>query len=214
MEDTLTKKYEIIDGQQRPTALRDFREGKFKLLHIGEKSKLRIPKSMRDTSHPGRESTLLISLKSCRSGWNRPRSSFSLLGPTLSPTRYEIFLFASSQEQPSRGSRYEMLGQATWDHSLSVLRENWTSMLRTSCSPSLTSEDSADDEEQRDYHVADRQTCAQLLKIFLARERDPYRFPVCPPMSLTHSTMSTPTSIPTVPLEAVSNSLFHSGRCL
>jgi hypothetical protein len=35
----------------------------------------------------------------------------------------------------------------------------------------------SDDEEQRDYHVADRQTCAQLLKVFLARERDSYAFP-------------------------------------
>lgn len=35
----------------------------------------------------------------------------------------------------------------------------------------------SDEEGQRDYHVSDRQTCAQLLKIFLARERDPHAYP-------------------------------------
>lgn len=33
------------------------------------------------------------------------------------------------------------------------------------------------DEEQRDPHVVDRQTCAQLLKIFLERANDPYAWP-------------------------------------
>jgi len=36
---------------------------------------------------------------------------------------------------------------------------------------------SDEEEQRRDYHVADRQTCAQLLQIFLTRERDPYAFP-------------------------------------
>ena len=35
----------------------------------------------------------------------------------------------------------------------------------------------SEDEEQRDYHVADRQVCGQLLRIFIARERDPYSYP-------------------------------------
>src|SRR5260370_22963077 len=52
LEDTPTRKFEIVDGQQRLTALRDFRKGKFKLLDVSDGSKLRIPKSIRAKSAP------------------------------------------------------------------------------------------------------------------------------------------------------------------
>ena|ERR1022692_1243473 len=52
LEDAPTKKYEIVDGQQRLTALRDYRDGKFPLLGVGDNSKLRIPKSIRARSAP------------------------------------------------------------------------------------------------------------------------------------------------------------------
>ncbi len=52
LEDTPTKKFEVVDGQQRLTAMRDFFDGKYKLLDVGENSKLRIPKSIRALSAP------------------------------------------------------------------------------------------------------------------------------------------------------------------
>lgn len=52
LEDAPAKKFEVVDGQQRLTALRDFMKGKFKLLAIDDKSKLRIPQSIRTKSAP------------------------------------------------------------------------------------------------------------------------------------------------------------------
>ena len=40
LDDAPSKKYEIVDGQQRLTALRDFAAGKFRLLGVDEKSKV------------------------------------------------------------------------------------------------------------------------------------------------------------------------------
>ena len=41
----VSKKYEIVDGQQRLSALRDFAKSKFPLLPVSADSKLRIPKA-------------------------------------------------------------------------------------------------------------------------------------------------------------------------
>jgi hypothetical protein len=35
----------------------------------------------------------------------------------------------------------------------------------------------SEDEDLRDNFVTDRQICAQLLRIFISRERDPFAFP-------------------------------------
>lgn len=46
------RKFEIVDGQQRLTALRDFRDGKIRLSNLDEDSKLKIPRSVRQNPAP------------------------------------------------------------------------------------------------------------------------------------------------------------------
>lgn len=52
LEERPVKKFEIVDGQQRLIALRDFREGKVRLLEMGDNSKLRLPRSVRQKPAP------------------------------------------------------------------------------------------------------------------------------------------------------------------
>ncbi|HYS21701.1 MAG TPA: DUF262 domain-containing protein, partial [Gemmatimonadales bacterium] len=52
LDEAPSKKYEIVDGQQRLMALRDFAAGKFGLLSVDEKSKLRLPKGVRARPAP------------------------------------------------------------------------------------------------------------------------------------------------------------------
>jgi hypothetical protein len=52
LEDRPVKKFEIVDGQQRLIAMRDFKEGKIRLLEMGDNSKLRLPRSVRQKPAP------------------------------------------------------------------------------------------------------------------------------------------------------------------
>ena len=52
LDDSPVTKYEIVDGQQRLSALRDFVAGKFACMEVGEHSKLRLPKSVRESPAP------------------------------------------------------------------------------------------------------------------------------------------------------------------
>ncbi len=52
LEDRVVRKYEIVDGQQRLIALRDFRDGKIRLSKLDDRSKLKIPRSVREKPAP------------------------------------------------------------------------------------------------------------------------------------------------------------------
>ena len=52
LEDKPVKKFEIVDGQQRLIAIRDFRNSKIRLLEMNDNSKLRLPRSVRQKPAP------------------------------------------------------------------------------------------------------------------------------------------------------------------
>jgi len=52
LEDAPVKKFEIVDGQQRLIAIRDFRSSKIRLLEMNDNSKLRLPRSVRQKPAP------------------------------------------------------------------------------------------------------------------------------------------------------------------
>lgn len=176
LEDAPTGKYEIVDGQQRLTALRDFMDNKFTLLEISDKSKLRIPRSIRANSAPwaGRHfSDLSLDL---RSQLRLVTISVFLVGPNaLDDEIRDLFIRLQSGTALSR----QQIRDA-WPGNLGPFIENLAGKLDKHATHKLftiVDKRGQRDEDQRDYHVAERQTCAQLLKIFLERERDPYAFP-------------------------------------
>jgi len=178
LEDAPTKKYEIVDGQQRLTALRDFKEGKFKLLDIGDKSKLRIPKSIRDTSAPWAGKFFTDLFPDLRKQFESVEITVFQIGPGAHPDEIrDLFIRLQSGTALSR----QQIRDA-WPGNLGPFIERLAGKLDKHATHKLFTVidkrgQRSEDEEQRDYHVADRQTCAQLLRIFLPRERDPYAFP-------------------------------------
>ncbi|MGH7176366.1 MAG: HNH endonuclease family protein [Tepidisphaeraceae bacterium] len=178
LEEEPSKKYEIVDGQQRLTALRDYAAGKFTLLEIGDKSKLRIPKSIRAQSKPwagkffGDLSDKLVEQ------FESAEITVFQIGPDAHPDEIrDLFIRLQSGTALSR----QQIRDA-WPGNLGPFVERLAGKLDKHPTHRLFAivdkrGQRSEDEEQRDYHVGDRQTCAQLLKIFLARERDPHSYP-------------------------------------
>jgi Protein of unknown function DUF262/HNH endonuclease len=178
LEDAPTKKFEIVDGQQRLTALRDFSDGKFNLLDIGDNSKLRIPKSIRAQSAPWAGKFFADLPTDLQKRLQGTEITVFEVGSDAHPDEIrDLFIRLQSGTALSR----QQIRDA-WPGNLGPFVERLAGKLDKHATHKLfTVIDKRgqrfDDEEQRDYHVADRQTCAQLLKVFLIRERDPYAFP-------------------------------------
>jgi Protein of unknown function DUF262 len=178
LEDSPTKKHEIVDGQQRLTALRDFEAGKFALLEVTEKSKLRVPKSIRAMQAPwaGRfYGDLFPELQKQLGGTEI--TVFEVTADAHPDEIRDLFIRLQSGTALSR----QQIRDA-WPGNLGPYIERLAGKLDKHPTHKLFGVidkrgQRLEDEEQRDYHVGDRQTCAQFLKIFLARERDPYAYP-------------------------------------
>jgi hypothetical protein len=173
-----TVRYEIVDGQQRLIALRDFAMGKFALLEVNERSRLRLPRSVREKPAPwaGRRYSELGDL--LRQEFNNAELGVFVLGPdTLADEVRDLFIRLQSGTALSR----QQIRDA-WPGNLGPFVETLAGKLDKRPSQRLFAVidkrgQRSDDEDQRDQFVADRQACAQLLKVFLAHERDPYAFP-------------------------------------
>lgn len=178
LEDAPTKKFEIVDGQQRLTALRDYRGGKFKLLEIGDKSKLRIPRSIQANSAPWAGKLFNDLPAELQSKFEMAKITVFEVGPEAQPDEVrDLFIRLQSGTALSR----QQIRDA-WPGNLGPFVEQLAGKLDKHPTHNLfrvidKRGARSEDEDQRDYRVADRQACAQLLKIFLARERDPYAFP-------------------------------------
>jgi hypothetical protein len=178
LEDAPTTKHEIVDGQQRLTALRDFRDGKFKLLDISDRSKLRIPKSIRGKSAPWAGKFFADLPSDLQKQLEAIEITVFQVGADAHPDEVrDLFIRLQSGTALSR----QQIRDA-WPGNLGPFIERLAGKLDKHATHKLFTVidkrgQRSEDEDQRDYHVADRQTCAQLLKIFLARERDPYAFP-------------------------------------
>jgi hypothetical protein len=173
-----SKKWEIVDGQQRLIALRDFAAGKFELLSIASDSKLRIPKAIRAIPAP----------------W--AGKVFDQLSPELREellsTKIVVFVIASNALDDEVRDLFIRLQSGTalsrqqvrdaWPGNLGPFVESLAGKLDRRPSHRLFRDidrrgNPTEDEDQRDAYVSDRQACAQFLKVFLARERDPNVFP-------------------------------------
>lgn len=178
LEDSPTKKHEIVDGQQRLTALRDFSDGKFRLLDVTDKSKLRVPKSIRAKSAPWAGKFYTDLPAELQKQFDAIEITVFEVGANAHPDEIrDLFIRLQSGTALSR----QQIRDA-WPGNLGPFIERLAGKLDRHATHKLFSVidkrgQRMEDEDQRDHHVSDRQTCAQLFKIFVARERDPYAFP-------------------------------------
>ena len=175
---TPTEKWEIVDGQQRLTALRDFEKGILPLLEVNETSKLRLPKGVRAMAAPWAGKTYEGLAPDLRKFFDERLIRVFIIGPdTKADEIRDLFIRLQSGTALSR----QQIRDA-WPGNLGPFIEFLAGKLDRPPSHKLFSVvdkrgQKSDDEEQKDHRVADRQTCAQLLRIYLAREFDPKSYP-------------------------------------
>ena len=172
-----SERFEVVDGQQRIRALADYFDGKFALLDPNDK-KLRLPTSMRGRPAP----------------WANKK--YGELPPDqraeLDETLLRVHLLDAEKGDDEIRDLFIRLQSGTALGRQQV-RDAWPGKIgpfinrlagKMDSSPScglfaavdLRGHRSVDDGESDEY-VADRQTCAQLLRIFWLRESDPSAAP-------------------------------------
>lgn len=164
-------RYEIVDGQQRIRALADFHSGKFPLLEASDK-KLRLPNSLRRLAAP----------------WGKRRFSEldESLRNQLKEKRIDVFVISELVDADEVRDLFIRLQSGT-ALSRQQIRDAWPGTVgpfierlagKLNRAPAVTLFKQIDrrgtriDDESDDFDT-DRQFCAQLLCLFLARERDP-----------------------------------------
>lgn len=170
------ERFEVVDGQQRIRALADYLDGKFALLNPQDK-KLRLPASMR--SRPV--------------DWADKK--FAELPPSLRTelenTRVRVYELDAEKDDDEIRDLFIRLQSGTalgrqqirdaWPGKIGPFVNRLAGKLDSSPSCGLFAAvdlrgQRMDDEGEKDEYVADRQTCAQLLRLFLLRESDPAGF--------------------------------------
>jgi len=164
-------RYEIVDGQQRIRAMAEFFAGKFPLLESTDK-KLRLPNSLRGTPSP----------------WGKRRFAEleSALRDELKIKEIDVFVIKEVVNADEVRDLFIRLQSGTalsrqqirdaWPGTTGPFIESLAGKLnRTPSIPLFNRVDrrGTRSDDDSDRYDSDRQFCAQLLCLFLARERDP-----------------------------------------
>jgi hypothetical protein len=164
-------RYEIVDGQQRIRSLADFHSDKFPLLDASDK-KLRLPNSLRNLPAP----------------WGKRRFSEldAQLRNELKAKKIDVFVISELVDADEVRDLFIRLQSGTalsrqqirdaWPGTVGPFIERLAGKLNRAPAVSLFSQidrRGTRSEEESDVYDSDRQFCAQLLCLFLARERDP-----------------------------------------
>lgn len=173
LDGSTSKVYDVVDGQQRLIALSDYLADKYPLLEPRDK-KLKLPGSLRNDPAP----------------WGGRH--FGKLDSTLSAELREKKVDVVEITQASDDEVRDLFIRLQSGTALSrqEIRDAWPGPIgpyiiqlagKLDRKPTVSLFNMVDrrgagkaDEETKDYYRADRQTCAQALTIFLARESDPY----------------------------------------
>jgi hypothetical protein len=165
------RRYEIVDGQQRIRALDGYFGDKYPLLESSDK-KLRLPNRLRNLPAPW--------------GGKRFKELSPDLGEQVKNTRVDVFIItevASADEvrdlfirlQSGTALTRQQIRDA-WPGAVGPYIERLAGKLDRKPAVGLfglVDKRGTRSEEERDQHDPDRQFCAQLLCLFLVRERDP-----------------------------------------
>lgn len=172
-----SEQHEIIDGQQRIRALHEFTKGDFPLL-IAKDPKLRLPKNLREYPAPW--------------GGRRFAELDSGLQTKLNESLLDVFLVTAVGHQDEIRDLFIRLQSGTaltrqqirdaWPGAVGPVVEEFAGKLNKrptfSIFQAVDGRGTRDDEDDpRDQFVQHRQTCAQLMRILLARMVDPLHFP-------------------------------------
>ena len=171
-------RWEIVDGQQRLNALREFRDGKLQLYPLGEDSKLRLPRSImrRDAPWAGKYYDDLGSV--LQDVFNSSSLTVFMLGADSEADEVrDLFIRLQSGTALSR----QQIRDA-WPGRLGPFIERLAGKMNRRPSMRLFSlvdkrGQKSEEEDLLDPHVSSRQVCAQLFRVFAARANDPYAYP-------------------------------------
>ena len=163
-------RYDVVDGQQRIRALADYLGDKYPLLNPEDK-KLRLPISLRSEPAP----------------WGKRRFSEldAALQDRLIGTKLEVFIISGVGHDDEIRDLFIRLQSGT-ALSRQQIRDAWPGNVgpyverlagKLDSTPAIDLFRLADrrgirSEDERDAFESDRQFCAQLLRLFLARESD------------------------------------------
>lgn len=178
LTDSPSVTFEIVDGQQRLNALRNYKSGKFALFEVSEQSRLRIPKSVRAKPAPWAGKRFNELTPELQQQLTNTEITVFVLGPdSLADEVRDLFIRLQSGTALSR----QQIRDA-WPGTLGPFIEGLAGKLDKTPSVHLFGlvdkrGTRSEDEDQVDQYVTDRQLCAQMLKVYLARERDPYAYP-------------------------------------
>jgi hypothetical protein len=167
----VVRRYEIVDGQQRIRALDGYFADKYPLLEASDK-KLRLPNRLRSLPAPW--------------GGRRFKELIPELLEQLANTRVDVFIITEIANPDEVRDLFIRLQSGTaltrqqirdaWPGAIGPFIERLAGKLDRKPAIGLfglVDKRGTRSEEDRDYHDPDRQFCAQLLCLFLARERDP-----------------------------------------
>ncbi len=178
LDDAPSSRHEIVDGQQRLTALRDFWKGIYPTQPVGEKSKLRLPAGVRNLPAPWAGKYFTDLPPSLQEQFlSTEITVFEIASDTHSDEIRDLFIRLQSGTALSR----QQIRDA-WPGNLGPFIESLAGKLKRRPSHHLFGlvdkrGQKGDEDSRHDPYVMDRQTCAQLLAIFIARSNDPYAFP-------------------------------------
>lgn len=164
-------RYEIVDGQQRIRALADYHSDNFPLLDASDK-KLRLPNSLRKSPAPWGKRRFSELDQSLQSELRTKMIDVFVIGETIDPDEVrDLFIRLQSGTALSR----QQIRDA-WPGTMGPFIESLAGKLKKAPSISLFKQIDRRGmraDEEGDPHESSRQFCAQLLTLFLARERDP-----------------------------------------
>lgn len=170
--------FELIDGQQRIRALDDFIADKLQLFPVTGPERLRLPASVATAPAPWsarKFSELGTELR--QQLQNTDLRVFVINHPTSDDEVRDLFIRLQAGTALTRQQVRD-----AWPGPISPFVESIGGKGRHGASSPLLSMvdkrgDRDADDDATDTWVAHRQTCAQLLSSFMARERDPYAKP-------------------------------------
>jgi len=165
-------RYEIVDGQQRIRALADFLSGKFPLLEASDK-KLRLPNSLRSLPAPWGKRRFSELDETFRTALTSHSLDVFVINELVVPDEVrDLFIRLQSGTALTR----QQIRDA-WPGTTGPFIERLAGKLKSRPSVTLFKQidrrGNARADDETDEYDADRQFCAQLLTLFLARERDP-----------------------------------------
>lgn len=170
-------KYEVVDGQQRLLAMREYYSDGFPLLDSQDK-RLRLPTSLRSVPSPWAKKKYSDLGSDLRAQLDQTQIDVYELEDVANPDQIrDLFIRLQSGTALSR----QQIRDA-WPGSVGPFVTHLAGKLSTKATCGLfrlidRRGIRAEEDDLSDEYVGDRQTCAQMLRLFLARERDPRAAP-------------------------------------